>query len=101
MNEIHRAQKWIVGKLSGDANVAAAVGTRIYSDQAPEGATYPYVLFNLQSGGQDTRGVGTVRLMALPLFQIKIISKGSPTAAVRTAVDAIDDLFQRAATEVS
>lgn len=89
-NEIHRAQKYIVDKLTASANVTAAVGTRIYSDQAPEGVLFPYVLFNLQSAS-DVRGVCTRRLLALALFQIKVISKGSPTTAVRTAIDAIED----------
>lgn len=100
MNEIHRAQKYIVDKLSGAASVTAAVSTRIYADQAPENTTFPYVLFNLL-GALDSRGNNTRRLLARPLFQIKVISKGSPSTVVRTAVDAIDDLFQTAVNDVS
>jgi hypothetical protein len=101
MNEIHRAQKWIYDKLAADADVIAAVEDRIYSDQAPEGAGLPFVLFNLQSGGLDTRGNNTRRLMALPLFQIKIVSEGLSSSDVLAAVDAIDGLFQEAVTEES
>lgn len=101
MNEIHRAQKWIYDKLAADASVVAAVSDRIYSDQAPEAAAFPFVLFNLQSPGADTRGNNTVRLMALPLFQIKIIADGPADDGVRAAVDAIDALFQEAVTETS
>lgn len=101
MNEIHRAQKWIYDKLAADASVVAAVSDRIYTDQAPEGAQLPFTLFNLQSGGVDTRGNNTRRLMALPLFQIKIVCDGPPTGDIFTAVDAIDALFQEAVTETS
>ena len=102
MNEIQRAEKWIYDKLSGAASVTAAVSTRIYGEAgAPERAAFPYALFNLQTGGNDVRGNNTVRLMSAPLFQIKIVTDGAPTSAVRTAVDALDDLFQEAVTEVS
>jgi len=100
MNEIHRAQKYIVDKLTGAAQVTAAVGTRIFANQAPETTTFPYVLFNLLDA-LDTRGVCTRRLLARPLFGIKVISKGSPSSAVETAVDAIDELFQQAVNDVS
>jgi hypothetical protein len=101
MNEIHRAQKWIRGKLAGDAQITAVVGTRIFADQARELADFPYVLFAMQTGGQDTRGVGTVRLMSLPLFQIKVVTDGPPSADVYTVADRIDELFQNAVTEIS
>lgn len=99
-NEIHRAHKWIYDKLAAAANVTAAVSTRIYRNQAPEGAAYPFVIFNYQSGS-DVRGVCARRLLTLPLFQIKVICKGHPTSAVNTAVDAIDTLFQAATAETS
>ena len=34
----------IYGKLSGSA-LAARIGTRLYKGRAPEGATYPYVVY--------------------------------------------------------
>lgn len=99
-NEIHLAQKWIYDKLAAASDVTAAVSTRIYRNQAPEGAALPYVLFNFQAGS-DVRGNCTRRLMTLPLFQIKVICKGAPTSAINTAVNKIDSLFQEAVTETS
>lgn len=105
MNELYRAHKWIYDKLAADSSVIAAVEDRIYFEQAPEGAEYPFVLFALQSGGQDVRGNCTTRLMAKPLYQIKLITDGLPSAndatAIYAAVDAIDALFQEAVTEIS
>ena len=100
MHEIGRAQKWIYDKLSGDTDVAEAIGTRIYADQAPEDAADPYIVFSLQ-GGFDTRGVGTVRVQTNPVFQIKVVCAGAPTDTVRLLADRIDELFQEAVTEPS
>lgn len=36
--------KGIYGKLSGSA-LAAHIGTRMYKGRAPEGATYPYIVY--------------------------------------------------------
>lgn len=105
MNELHRANKWIYDKLVADSAIVAAVEDRIYAERAPEAAEYPFVLFNLQSGGQDTRGNCTTRLMAKPLYQIKLITdelaNETDSAAILAAVDAIDTLFQEAVTEIS
>lgn len=100
MNEIGRAQKWIYGKLAADTDIAGVLGARIYADQAPKEAAAPYIVFGLQ-GGYDTRGLGTVRIQTNPVFQIKVICAGSPTAAVRLVADRIDVLFQEAVTEKS
>lgn len=100
MNEIGRTQKWIYDRLVADADVVGAVGTRIYTSQAPEGATFPLVLFTYQ-GGPDTRGLGIVRIQTNPLWQIKVICAGAPDDAVRLVADRIDVLFQEAVTEIS
>lgn len=100
MHELGRAQKWIYGKLTGAAAVTAAVGNRVYAEQAPEKTLLPYVIFS-HTGGFDTRGVGTVRIQTNPVFQIKIVCAGAPTDAVRSALDALDDLFQTAVAEPS
>jgi hypothetical protein len=44
----------IYGKLSaGTALTTALGGTLIYADQAPDGASRPYVIFNHQGGGPE------------------------------------------------
>jgi hypothetical protein len=50
MNALNSA---IYSKLSGGTALAALVGTRIYNQQAPEGAALPYVVFSVQGGGDE------------------------------------------------
>jgi len=42
----------IYGKLSGSA-LAAHIGTRLYKGRAPEGASYPYIVFMVVSDAPD------------------------------------------------
>ena len=42
----------IYGKLSGSA-LAAHIGTRLYKGRAPEGATYPYIVYMLVANAPD------------------------------------------------
>lgn len=43
----------IYDRLVADATVLAAVSTRIYRSAAPQGAAYPFVVIQLQAGGED------------------------------------------------
>lgn len=95
MNEVPRAEKWLYGKLSGDATLSTAVGGRIYGYLAPQGTAYPLVLFNLQ-GSRDVQGPGTNRTQTELLYQVKVISKGPHDASARTALDRIDILIGQA-----
>ena len=99
VNELPAARTWIYGKLVADATVAAAVGERVYHGQAPQGATYPLIVFNLQAA-TDTRGVCAVRLLTRLLFLIKLVTDGPPDDTATAAASAFDTLFQEATTEV-
>lgn len=99
-NETVLADKWIYAKITGDASSAAIVSTRVYADQAPENPTYPIIVYNYQAGF-DTRGNGICRIQSNPLYQIKVVCRGAPSASVRTLVNRIDTLFQEAVAEVS
>ena len=95
MNELSRANKFIYTQLAATAAVTSVVSNRIYARKAPQRATFPFVLYSVQSPGADTQGVGKARILTNPLYQIKIICKDNPDANINTAADAIDDLFQQ------
>jgi hypothetical protein len=93
--EVQQAKKWIYDALHGNSDIAAAVSTRIYSGRAPgspASRVFPYIIFNFQ-GGTNVNGLGTVRLLARPLFQVRVVTKGDPTAAVRKVDKRIDDVL--------
>lgn len=103
-NEISRARKWIYDALGADATLTALIGgsvtPRIYFGLAPEGATLPYVIVNLQASS-DVQGFCLPRIATLPLFQVKVVCDGPPTSSVRTIADRIDLILGEAVAEVS
>lgn len=40
-------------ELVNDADISGVVGTRIYNALAPDGASYPYIIISLNSGGDE------------------------------------------------
>jgi hypothetical protein len=98
VQETFRAEQWLYSLLSGDTGaggVSTLVGGRIYAYIAPSGAAYPLVVFSHQAG-HDVRGVGTTRIMASMVYQVKAIGKGSAAnfGAVKAVADRIDALLQ-------
>ncbi len=96
MNETPRIEQFLFQLLMGDPALTAVVGSRVHITPAPQGTAFPHVVFNYQSG-MDVQGCGTHRTMLRALYQVKVISKGSPDAAVRTAADRIDELVGKVA----
>lgn len=104
MIETFRAEQWLYSLLSGDAGaggVNTLVGGRIYAYVAPSGAAFPLVVYSRQAG-HDVMGVGTVRIMASELYQVKVIGKGATVSfgAIKAVADRIDSLLQGASGSV-
>ncbi len=90
MSETARARAWIYTTLMNDPVVLGLVGNRVYHAVAPADAQYPFVIFQLRSGGNDLRGVGMTRIWAEPLYLIKAICKGTSSGSIEPVVNAID-----------
>ena len=98
ISEVQAAKKWIYDSLVANVDIAAAVVTRVYADYVPEppaNRVFPYVLFNFM-GGIDVDALGTSRLLSQPLFQVRVVCEGRPTAAVRKVDKRIDGVLQNA-----
>lgn len=90
------AERWLHTTLSADSALAAVVAGRIYSYQAAARAALPYVVFHLQSGGQDIAVVGAHRVWADLLYAVKAVAEGeSFGGGVETAAGRIDALLHR------
>jgi len=79
----------IYDALAASAAVTALVSTRIYRSAAPQGATYPYIVIQLQAGGEDNE---TPTDAISLVYQIRCESSvsaaqaGSVDEAIRTAL---------------
>ncbi len=68
---------------------------------APAGTTFPYVIVQLLSGGNDLMGVGPYRIWADMLWLIKAVTKGSSTGPLEPIVNRIDVLLHAASGTVT
>ena len=105
MQETARAEKWLYSVLSGDTGaggVNTLVGGRIYAYLAPERSAYPLVIFSHQ-GDYDVMGVGTARILASTLYQVKAVGKASAVSmmSLQAIADRIDALLQGASGTVT
>jgi hypothetical protein len=95
--QIVSADTWIYGILSADATLAALIGgvgsARVYRGMAPEGVTFPVVVYFYMPGGQDVRGVGTVNIMVNGFWVIKAIDRHRDPANAATIADRVHALL--------
>jgi hypothetical protein len=86
------ADQFIYEKLAADAALTAIVGSRIYGDSVPQGAQYPYILFQFLSA-VDRRTVGPNRLLTNMLYIVQVVdaatSYGGDMSTVAARIDAV------------
>jgi hypothetical protein len=93
---------FIVSRLRADPTIAGIVGrgsaARIFADVAPELATLPVIVFQVQAAGPDTMAVGAVRVQVRPLYLVRAIARQeSWQGQLRTLGDRIDAVLHKAA----
>jgi hypothetical protein len=94
-SEVSRIEGWIFARFISDVGaggLATLVNNRISPYQASQGTAYPLVVYSLQAGS-DVQGLGTNRVMTRPIYLAKVISRGAPNDAARSAADRIDVLL--------
>lgn len=97
MYELDALGKFIYARIANDGEIiAAGLAARVFQDQAPDKVSYPFILFNFQSGA-DVGGLGIVRVLLSAVYQIKVITRGAPTDADRVTAYRLDRLFQTVA----
>lgn len=95
MIEIARVLEWIHDALASDATITGLVGDRIYDGIAPEGASFPYIVYNYQ-GGADAVAVGAIRVLNQSVYQIKAVDCAQSYSGAAQIADQIDNLLQAA-----
>jgi hypothetical protein len=95
--ETARTRAFIWGLLANDATLNPLIGAgsaaRIFNGVAPAGTSYPYVVMQLLSGGNDLMAVGAIRVWADMLWLIKVITRGTSTGGIEPIVNRIDALL--------
>lgn len=98
VTEIQQAKQWIYDSLFAETYIQSQVSARIYADYVPEppaNRVYHYIIYNFMAG-RDVDALGTSRLLSQPLFQIRVVNDGRPTAVTRKIDKRIDDVLQNA-----
>ena len=99
MSEIVGIEQWLYETLladSGAGGVAALVANRIFVDEAPQGAVYPFVLISAQADGQDVVSIGPHRVMVSTLYWVRVVGQGASKKALQATYDRVDLLLQAA-----
>lgn len=93
MHELRGIDSFIYSKLSADAQLAALVGTKIYTRPAPQGTVPPYIIATfLASPDRNALGPGT-RILTRPLYLIRCITTDPNTNVADQIADRIDDVL--------
>lgn len=86
---------WIEQQLATKAveldAIAPGLSTRVFSDVAPPGTLYPFIVFQCQDPPRDVRGVGVSRVMVDTLYVVKAVSQTTtyaPLAPIAKVIDA-------------
>jgi len=91
--DVTRIDQWIYSTLSSNATLNTLVGGRIYGDMAPQGATFPLILFSFL-GGADK--VLTFRSrFTNAIYLIRAVGRGSSFNSVEEVADGIDTLLSQ------
>ena len=96
---VQQAKKWIYDKLSANVDIAAAVGTNIFTS-TPNPRPTRYILYNFM-GGSDIKAVGKNREATSALFQVRQVNQGTPDATARLVDKRLDDILQLTADDLS
>lgn len=72
-----------------------AAVTGVYSDIAPQGTKFPYVIFSFQ-GGHDVSTVNALRIWSSLLYQVKAVTDSPSFGSIAGIVRQIDILLHRA-----
>jgi hypothetical protein len=99
MSEIVGLEQWLYETLladNGASGVATLVANRIFVDEAPQGAVYPFVLISAQADGRDVVSIGPHRVMVDCLYWIRVVGQGASKKALQTIYSRLDSLLQAA-----
>jgi hypothetical protein len=97
----------IYGRMAGDTTLNGLLGTpatgyskSIYHQEAPDGATYPFIVFQKQSG-TPTEAMGTPSALENDIWLVKCVDRGSSSDVAESVQARIQVLLNDANLSVS
>lgn len=91
MAEIVTIETWLYLKLAGNL---AGVANRVYSDVAPLNATFPCIVFQMQSA-LDGNNLNGSRILGNQLWLVKVIGQVTGDVALQTIANSIDSQIHK------
>lgn len=88
------AASWIYSTLTTDAILTALIGTRVYRDQAPEAATFPFIAFS-QIDAIPVKNAFSDILMDGEHWQITAVDKGKSYSTVNSIAARVRTLLHK------
>ena len=95
VHELVSAEMWFISTLSGDSALMSIATGGVFQDYAPVGTQPPWVVFGLQSAGNDSLTFNKVRVLTTPLYQVIVEGPVSMAGAIANAANELDDLLKR------
>ncbi len=96
--EAAAAEEWLFNTLNGDAQLrggASPLVQGVHNTEAPEGALFPFILYQFSSG-VDLAVVGATRIWTNLVYLVKVVGETADFGDLQAAVARIDALLHRA-----
>ena len=87
------AEQWLAQQLSSDSQLAGLVGARIYSTIAPQGTSYPLVIYAALAGVDET-ALGMIRALTRLRYAVKAVHTAANLATLDAIARRIDQILQ-------
>ena len=90
--EIVMISQWIKDRLEAYTDldtISTGLTSRVFDDVAPSGATYPFIVYQVQSAPEVVRGVGSEEVMVDTVYVVKAIAQGTDSSALAPVAEAI------------
>ena len=98
MSEVWTWERWLVDRLKSDPGYAATGAMGVYGYVAPQGATFPYILFALLSA-RDENTLGSLRGPGRMVYVVRAVGQGEAYDPLVPLADYIDARLQGASIE--
>lgn len=89
MNPVEAVETWLYTTLAAHAGLTALVSTRIYADEAPQGAALPYVVFQAFTPAGHTLGGGDYIQMTSIDYLVKAVTESRSKATSNSIMQQI------------
>ena len=91
-HEVMYGYQWLMAVLGADATLLGYATGGVWRGMVDAGTVPPYVIITFMAGS-DVLTMNAVRLMTLPLYQIKAVGPASLASQVISAASRIDQLI--------